>query len=70
TEGDFEERWQRDVGSHYGWLSWLGAMGFFWLAIGGLLIALVLLRRKRDRAKRVALEADGSQLLDELEIDE
>lgn len=73
TEGDFELRWQKDVGSRYGWLTWLGAMGFFWLAIGALLVALVLLRRKRDQRKRAALEAmtaDGSQMLDEHEITE
>jgi hypothetical protein len=76
TESDFELRWQRDVRSRYGWLSWLAAMGFFWLAIGSLLVALIVLRRKRDRAKRAALDAepepepDGSQLLDELEIKE
>ncbi len=76
TEGDFELRWQKDVGSRYGWISWLAAMGFFWLAIGALLVALVVLRRKRDRRKRAALEEetagspDGSQLLDELEINE
>ena len=55
-------RWQRDVRSRYGWLSWLGALGFFWLTIGALLAGLVVLRRRRDRAKR--------QLLDELEITE
>ena len=74
TEGDFELRWQRDIGSRYGWLSWLAAMGFFWLSIGALLAALLLLRRRRDQRKRAALEeearADGSQLLDELEINE
>jgi len=74
TEGDFELRWQRDVGSRYGWLSWLAAMGFFWLSIGALLAALLLLRRRRNQRKRAALEeradADGSQLLDELEITE
>lgn len=76
TEGDFELRWQKDVRSRYGWFSWLAAMGFFWLSIGALLVALVVLRRKRDRRKRAALEepaageADGSQLLDELEITE
>jgi len=68
TEGDFEVRWQRDVRSRYGWLSWVAAMGFFWLTLGALLVALVVLRRRRDRAKRAALEAeaDGGQLLDEL----
>lgn len=66
TEGDFEARWQRDVASRYGWLSWAAAMGVFWAAIGGLLVALVMLRRRRDRARRAAL--DDGQLLDELEI--
>lgn len=74
TESDFEERWQKDVGSRYGWLSWLFAMGFFWLAIGALLVALVVLRRRRDRERRAALDAvpdaDGSQLLDDVEITE
>ncbi|HEV8510583.1 MAG TPA: hypothetical protein VGQ48_09065 [Gemmatimonadales bacterium] len=62
TESDFELRWQRDLRSRYGWLSWAAAMGFFWLAIGAVLAALIGLRRRRDRAKR--------QLLDELEINE
>jgi len=68
TEGDFEARWQRDVRSRYGWLSWAGAMGVYWLAIGALLVALVAARRRRDRARRAALEE--SQLLDEPEISE
>ncbi|HYX81005.1 MAG TPA: hypothetical protein VE714_01340, partial [Gemmatimonadales bacterium] len=73
TEGDFELRWQKDLGSRYGWLSWLAAMGFFWLAIGTLLIALLLMRRKRDRRKRAALEAadaNDGELLDEYDITE
>ena len=72
TEGDFEVRWQRDIGSRYGWFSWLAAMGFFWLAIGTLLASLIVFRRRRDQAKRAALEAqpDESQMLDELEIKE
>jgi hypothetical protein len=67
TEGDFELRWQKDVGSRYGWLSWLAAMGFFWVSIGALLAALLLARRRRDQRKQAALEAE---LLDELEITE
>jgi len=70
TAGDFEDRWQRDVGSRYGWLTWAGAMGFFWLAIGAILVALVGLRRRRDRAKRAALDAEETQMLDDLEINE
>ncbi len=73
TAGDFEARWQRDVGSRYGWLSWAAAMGFFWLAIGAILVALVALRRRRDRDKRAALDArdaEESQMLDDLGINE
>ena len=72
TEGDFELRWQRDVHSRYGWLSWLSAMGFFWLAIGTLLAGLIVVRRRRNQAKRAALEAapDDAQMLDELGINE
>ncbi len=66
TESDFETRWQRDVASRYGWLSWAAAMGFFWVAIGAIVAALVVLRRRRDRARRAAL--DDGQLLDELDI--
>ena len=68
TESDFELRWQRDVASRYGWLSWVAAMGFFWLAIGAILVALIGWRRRRDQARRAALDAEPSQLLDELEI--
>jgi hypothetical protein len=66
TEGDFEARWQRDVASRYGWLSWAAAMGVFWITIGAVLVALVVLRRRRDRARRATL--DDGQLLDELDI--
>lgn len=62
TESDFEQRWLKDVRSRYGWLSWAAALGFFWLAIGSLLAALIVARRRRDQRKR--------QLLDELEITE
>ena len=68
TESDFEQRWQRDVASRYGWLSWAAAMGFFWVAIGAFLVALVMLRRRRNQARRAAL--DEGELLDELAIKE
>ena len=66
TEGDFEARWQSDVASRYGWLSWTAAMGVFWITIGAVLGALLVWRRRRDRARRAAL--DDGQLLDELDI--
>jgi hypothetical protein len=58
TEGDFEERWQRDVESRYGWLGWAGAVGVFWAALSLLLIWVVRLRWRRDRARKALLD-DG-----------
>ncbi len=57
TEGDFEARWQRDVAARYGWLAWAGAVGLFWAVMGVLLVWLVRLRRRRDRARRALLDA-------------
>jgi len=55
TEGDFEERWQRDVASRYGWLAGATAAAFAWGVLGVVLVALVLLRRRRDRDRRARL---------------
>ena len=63
TAGDFEARWQRDVASRYGWVSWAGAVGLFWALAGGLMVILVTLRRRRDRARRAGL--DEPEVLDE-----
>src|SRR6059036_2783599 len=56
TEGDFEVRWQRDVASRYGWLGWASAVGLFWAALGLVLVWLVQLRRRRDRARKALLD--------------
>ena len=56
TEGDFETRWERDVASRYGWLSWAGAVGLFWAVIALLLVSLVRLRRRRDRDRKARLD--------------
>jgi len=56
TEGDFEQRWQRDVASRYGWLSWAAAVGLFWAVVGLVLVWLVVLRRRRDRERRARLD--------------
>jgi hypothetical protein len=56
TEGDFETRWQHDVAQRYGWLSWAAAAGLFWAATGLLLVWLVRVRRRRDRARRALLD--------------
>jgi hypothetical protein len=56
TGDDFEERWQRDLRSRYGWLSWATGVGLFWVLAAGVLIALVGLRRRRDRLRRARLD--------------
>jgi hypothetical protein len=56
TGDDFEERWHRDLRSRYGWLSWAAAVSLFWGLAGVLLVALWGLRRRRDRARRAALD--------------
>ena len=56
TEGDFEARWQREVGSRYGWLGWAGAVGLFWAVLGLGLVWLVRLRRHRDRERKALLD--------------
>lgn len=56
TEGEFETRWQKDVGSRYGWVSWASAVGLFWTLAALLMIWLVRLRRRRDKARRASLD--------------
>lgn len=56
TEGDFEARWERDLASRYGLVSWAAAVGFFWAMLAVVLVALVGLRRRRDRARRAQLD--------------
>jgi hypothetical protein len=56
TEDDFEARWERDVATRYGLLSWAGAVGLFWTVMALLLIWLVRVRRQRDRIRRAGLD--------------
>jgi hypothetical protein len=56
TGDDFETRWQRDVRSRYGWLSWVVSVGLFWALAGMVLVALWVLKRRRDRARRALLD--------------
>lgn len=58
TAGDFEERWQRDVRSRYGWLASAAAGAFAWSVFGVVLVVLVLARRRRDRERRARLDAE------------
>lgn len=57
TEADFEERWQKDVASRYGWLAGATAAGFAWALLGLVVAALALLRRRRDAERRARLDA-------------
>lgn len=52
----FEELWVQDVRRRYGWLAGLGAATLFWGVTGVLLVGLVWRRRKRDAARRAALD--------------
>ena len=56
TEGDFERLWQADLSHRYGWLAWAQAVGLFWALLGVLLVALVVVRRRRDQARRATLD--------------
>ena len=56
TEGDFETRWERDVATRYGLLSWAEAVGLFWAVLAVLLVWLVRQRRRRDAARRARLD--------------
>jgi hypothetical protein len=56
TEADFEERWQKDVASRYGWLAGATAAAFAWALLGLIVAALALLRRRRDAERRARLD--------------
>ena len=56
TEADFEERWQKDVASRYGWLAGATAAAFAWALLGLVVAALALWRRRRDAERRARLE--------------
>ncbi len=52
----FELLWRRDLKRRYGWLLLLSSLTVFWGLAAALLIALWSLRRRRDRARREALD--------------
>lgn len=53
----FEAAWRRDTKRRYGLVVWLVAGGG-WLVAGALLVIGILLRRRRDRPRRAALDVD------------
>jgi hypothetical protein len=57
TVGQFEEDWRAHVKRTYGWTVILGQSVFFWLVAAVVLVALYVLRRRRDRARMARLRA-------------
>lgn len=57
TEADFEERWQRDVASRYGWLAGATAAVLAWAVLALVAASLTVLRRRRDAERRARLDA-------------
>ncbi|MFQ5746228.1 MAG: peptidase MA family metallohydrolase [Gemmatimonadota bacterium] len=56
TEARFERQWREDVRARYGWLFVLSRASAFWLLAGLFLVAVVSLRRRRDRRRLAALD--------------
>jgi hypothetical protein len=51
----FEDAWRRSVRTRFGLFTWLAATGF-WFTVSGFVVLGYLLRRRRDRPRRVALD--------------
>jgi hypothetical protein len=58
TLDQFETRWQRDLKSRYGWMMYAGSVGVFWSVVGVVMLALWGVRRRRNAARRLALDQD------------
>lgn len=57
TSGQFEREWRDQVKRRYGWLVVVSDTTVFWLLVAPGLVALWLLRRRRDRARLERLRA-------------
>lgn len=57
TMGQFEEDWREYVKSRYGWSVFLGQTAVFWMIAAIMLVVLVFIRRRRDRARLGRLRA-------------
>lgn len=54
--GQFEDRWRRDLRGRYGWLLVGTSFAVLWLVVLGVVGSLWLARRRRERARREALD--------------
>jgi hypothetical protein len=62
TLGQFEDEWRRDVRNRYGWLAMLGSMAIVWLLATALVLAAWIPRRRRNRRKLAAMDAEERML--------
>jgi hypothetical protein len=62
TFGGFEDEWRRDVRNRYGWLAMLSSMALVWLFATALAMAAWIPRRRRNRRKLAAMEAEERML--------
>ena len=58
----FEGRWHRELRTRYGWLLVVTSFSVFWSVVAGVVVILWARRRRRDRARRDALD-DGWTIL-------
>lgn len=62
TMGQLEEEWRGEVRSRYGWLSLGANLGAIWILALLLGFLALLPRRRRDRARLAAMEAESRML--------
>jgi hypothetical protein len=62
TLGQFEEEWRHDVRTRYGWLAMLSSMALVWLVATVLVLAAWIPRRRRNRRKLAAMDAEEHML--------
>jgi hypothetical protein len=56
TFGQFEVLWQKDLRKRYGWVLFFSSLTVFWTILAAVLLSLWGWRRRRDRARRAALD--------------
>jgi hypothetical protein len=62
TPGMLEQEWREMVKSRYGWLLAVSQVGAFWVLLTLLFVALVVVRRRRDRLTLARMEAEERML--------
>ena len=56
TFGQFEVLWQKDLRKRYGWVLFFSSLTVFWTVLAIVLLSLWGWRRRRDKARRAALD--------------